>query len=179
METGSTFGTITTGLCLLHNRDFRANLCYSQSLSSYTGQPNLISHVGLVKPRPGVFVDDVQYLLVICTPVNVILLGLAAVPVAGTSRNPRTDLKIWATDLVVSTNGNEMTGVVGTKSGRIFMHGRSDGGLYELIYKSQEGWFRDKIELKNHLAGGYSSFLPFLSQPNSGNARIPAWNILH
>ncbi|KAH7104672.1 nucleoporin-domain-containing protein [Auriculariales sp. MPI-PUGE-AT-0066] len=151
----------------LGNKLFLWDYHDGQDLNTYADQPNLITHISLVKPRPGVFVDDLKHLLVICTPVSVFMLGVGTTPVPGTSRNPRTELKLYSTDMHISTEGNEMAGAVGTKNGRIFLYGRGDGGLYELVYKSAEAWFGKKVELKNHLAAGYSGFLPFLSRPES------------
>ena len=37
----------------------------------YSGEEQAICAVGLVKPRPDVFVEAVQYLLVLCTTVEV------------------------------------------------------------------------------------------------------------
>ncbi len=37
----------------------------------YSGEEQAICAVGLAKPRPGVFVEAVQYLLVLCTTVEV------------------------------------------------------------------------------------------------------------
>lgn len=36
--------------------------------------------VALVLPRPGVFIDDIKYLLVLATPIEIILLGVALAP---------------------------------------------------------------------------------------------------
>lgn len=37
----------------------------------YSGEDETISAVGLVQPRPGVFVAAIQYLLVVCTTIEV------------------------------------------------------------------------------------------------------------
>ncbi|EJD55558.1 nucleoporin-domain-containing protein [Auricularia subglabra TFB-10046 SS5] len=152
----------------LNNQLFLWDYHDGQDISSFTEQPNIITNVSLVRPKPGVFVDDIQYLLVLCTPINVFLLGLACVPAAG-ARNARTDIKLYATDMSIATEGTPVSNAVGTKNGRIFMAGE-DACLYELQYQSNESWFSKKIQLHNHSVGGYSSFLPFLNKPDS--ARI-------
>jgi len=40
----------------------------------------IIVSVALVLPRPGVFIDDIKYLLVLATPIEIILLGVALAP---------------------------------------------------------------------------------------------------
>ena len=67
---------------------------------------------------------------------------------------------MFATDLTIPTDNVQMTSVVGTSSGRIFMSGAQDGNLYEIVYQSKEGWFSRKCSLINHSAGGMGSFLP-------------------
>ena len=37
----------------------------------YSGEEQAICAVGLVRPRPGIFVDAIQHLLVLCTTVEV------------------------------------------------------------------------------------------------------------
>lgn len=38
----------------------------------YSGEEQAICAVGIVRPRPGVFVEAIQYVLVLCTTVEVI-----------------------------------------------------------------------------------------------------------
>ncbi len=40
----------------------------------YCGEEQAICAVGLVQPRPGVFIEAIQYLLVVATPVEVVKL---------------------------------------------------------------------------------------------------------
>ena len=44
----------------------------------------LIVSVALVTPKPGLFNSDIQHLLVVATPVEITLLGLAPGPARGT-----------------------------------------------------------------------------------------------
>ena len=37
----------------------------------YSGEDETISAVGLVRPKPGIFVEAIQYLLVVCTTIEV------------------------------------------------------------------------------------------------------------
>jgi len=42
----------------------------------YNGLDQIIVSVGLVTPKPNVFVEDIQHLLVLTTPVEIILLAV-------------------------------------------------------------------------------------------------------
>ncbi|EKM61129.1 uncharacterized protein PHACADRAFT_24346 [Phanerochaete carnosa HHB-10118-sp] len=129
-------------------------------LSSFTDQPDVITHVALVKPKAGVFIDEITSLLVICTPVSVLLLGVSAIS-AASGHSGHRDIKLYATEMTVQTEV-EMTSVVGTSDGRILMCGLQDGNLYELHYQEKEGWFGKRVQLVNHSVGGVQSFLPIL-----------------
>lgn len=130
-------------------------------------QPDVITHVALVKPKQGLFIDDITSLLVICTPVSVLLIGLAIVnqSYGGTQHK---DIKLYATDLTIATD-IEMTSVIGTSDGRIFMCGQQDGNLYEMHYQANESWFGKRVQLINHSVGGVQSLLPrFASSVSDG-----------
>ncbi|KAF8759085.1 nucleoporin [Rhizoctonia solani] len=126
----------------------------SSELVRYDQQPNLITHVGLVKPKPGIFVDTIQHLLVLCTPLAVQVIGVEITP---------TEMKLYETDISLSTDGVEMTSVVSSQLGRIFMLGVQDGCLYELTYQAAESWFTKKSALVNHSTSGYASFIPSIT----------------
>ncbi|KAH7340172.1 Non-repetitive/WGA-negative nucleoporin C-terminal-domain-containing protein [Rhizoctonia solani] len=126
----------------------------SAELVRYDQQSNLITHVGLVKPKPGIFVDTIQHLLVLCTPLAVQIIGVEITP---------TEMKLYETDILISTDGVEMTSVVSSKLGRIFMLGVQDGCLYELTYQAAESWFTKKSALVNHSTSGYASFIPSIT----------------
>lgn len=130
--------------------------CYglSSELVRYDQQPNLITHVGLVTPKPGVFVDTIKHLLVLCTPLYVQIIGVELT---------NGEMKLYETDITISTDAVEMTSVVGSKQGRIFMLGLQDGCLYELTYQASESWFTKKSGIVNHSTSGYASFIPSLA----------------
>ena len=138
----------------------------SQELSSYVDQPDVITHVALVKPKSGVFIDEITSLLVICTPVTVLLIGISTHPVVGPNTQTRRDIKLYATDMSIACDV-EMASVIGTPEGRIFMCGQQDGNLYELHYQEKEGWFGKRVQLINHSVGGMQSLLPRLSSSSS------------
>lgn len=74
---------------------------------------------------------------------------------------------MYATDMSISTDGIEMSNVVGTADGRIMMSGNQDGNLYELHYQETESWFGKRVKLVNHSIGGVQSLLPKFSSTKS------------
>lgn len=126
-------------------------------------QPDVITHVALVRPKRGMFVDDIKYLLVICTPISVLLIGVALPLQQG-----RKELNLYATDLSTSTEV-EMSSVIGTEDGRIFMRGVQDGHLYEFHYQEKESWFGKRVQLIDHSRGAMQSLLPrFVTSGSEG-----------
>ena len=92
--------------------------------------------LSLVKPVPGIFRDNIRYLLVVATAVEVILLG-----VCFTNNSTTDELNIIPEPLfTVSTEGIQFQNIVGTDSGRIFLAGK-DGCLHEVVYSLDQGWF--------------------------------------
>ncbi|KAJ3721481.1 nucleoporin [Lentinula raphanica] len=138
----------------------------SQEISSFVDQPYVITHVGLVKPKKGLFIEEISHLLVICTPVSVLLIAVSFSAASGPSTYSRKEVKLYATDLSISTEV-EMTSVTGTPDGRIFMCGSQDGNLYELHYQETESWFGKRIQLVNHSVGGMTSLLPRFTSTSS------------
>ncbi|KAG1862206.1 nucleoporin [Suillus subluteus] len=137
-----------------------------QDISSFVDQPDVITHVAVVKPRVGVFVDEITSVMVICTPVSVLLIGLSMSTVLGTNNRSRKEIKMYATDMTVSTD-IEMTSVVGMSDGRIFMCGSQDGCLYELHYQQSESWFSKRVHIVNHSIGSVQSLFPRFTSPKS------------
>ncbi|KAJ8083919.1 hypothetical protein PM082_002686 [Marasmius tenuissimus] len=136
-----------------------------QDISSFVDQPYVITHVSVVKPKKGLFIEEISHLLVICTPMSVLLIALSLSPASGSGGRSRNEVKLYATDLTVPTEV-EMTSVIGTAEGRIFMCGVQDGNLYELHYQENESWFGKRIQLVNHSSGGMSSLLPRFASSN-------------
>lgn len=102
---------------------------------SFDGFDQIIVSVALVRPRPGVFIDDVQYLVAVATTVEVTLLG-----VAFTGDGAAGELTLIPTNISVPTDGVVMISIVGTPDGRIFMGG-ADGNLHEFAYYGPPtGW---------------------------------------
>lgn len=144
-----------------------SNLTLEQrhEISSFVDQPDVITHVALVRPKRGLFIDDISSLLVICTPISVLLIGLSFSSLPGHGR-AHQEIRLYATDLVVATD-IEMTSVIGSPDGRIFMCGSQDGNLYELHYQENESWFGKRVQLINHSVGGVQSLLPRFAASNT------------
>ena len=122
------------------------------SFYQYDGLDQTIIHASLVRPKPNVFEEDAtpQWLLLLSTPVEVVVLGLYT-SASGTSVGPIPggvadgpaaaggEIDIFETGFSVATDGANLLQIVGTPAGRVFMAG-ADGFLYELSYGTTRGW---------------------------------------
>lgn len=132
----------------------------------YEEQPYSISSCALVLPKPGVFIDEIQRVLVLSTKATLQLIGLSRDVATG-------DLKMYDTDMVVETDGNEMTSIVGTTDGRVFMTGIDDGCLYELLYQAEEGWFSKRVRLENRSVGPLNRLIPGVLGTRHSGTSLP------
>jgi nuclear pore complex protein Nup155 len=107
-----------------------------------------------VRPKEGIFSHDINYILVIATPVEIVLLGCSF-----GGNNVNGELSLYETHFYVPTDNIPIAKVIGTATGRIFMCGL-DGCLYELDYQNEESWFRAKCRKLNHSRGVLRSYLP-------------------
>ncbi|KAI8327706.1 Nup133 N terminal like-domain-containing protein [Chlamydoabsidia padenii] len=103
----------------------------SSDVQVFDGEDQIISHIGLVKPKQGVFDDKTDYVLVLITPLGIRLLELEYK--TRTSQPPTTSIKMHLSRHWAPCDGIEMFSVQGTDNGRIFMRG-DDGHLYEICY---------------------------------------------
>lgn len=123
----------------------------------------MILAVGLVRVRPGVFIDAIQYVLVLSTGPTaaegrrVLLLGVEMLeaPAQGAA-----GIKLYETGMSASTNGVALRHIQGTDSGRVFCLG-SDHCVHELVYQAQESWFRSRCYLYNVTQPHFSNLVPF------------------
>lgn len=138
------------------NRLFLWDYTDGRDFSRYDQQESTIHAVGLVQARKDVFVDDITYLLVICTASKATLLGL--------SRSAKGELSLYATNMSVDTP-TTMTTIRGIDSGRIFLLG-ANKDLYELEYSISSGWLSSgsKIWLTNRSSGYLSTWVPSVLQ---------------
>ncbi|KAI4313702.1 hypothetical protein L6164_026659 [Bauhinia variegata] len=104
----------------------------------YSGEEQAICAVGLAKSKSGVFIEAIQYLLVLATPVELILVGVCCTGVDGSDPFAEVSLQTLP-DYTVPSDGVTMTCITCTDKGRIFLAGR-DGHIYELLYSTGSGW---------------------------------------
>ena len=86
--------------------------------------------VAMCVPRPGVFVDEINYLLVVATDIEVVLVALQFDPVRSAITPIRTDFCMSLDNVVCKK-------IVCSQYGRVFVAGH-DGSLTELEYEMSE-----------------------------------------
>jgi nuclear pore complex protein Nup155 len=122
-------------------------------LVGFEEQPNSITAVAMVKPRPGVFISSVHRLIVVATTAEIILVGIGLNQLAGGTYQ----LDLYQTKMSVSVRGLNITEIGGSEDGRIFFTGTSDNDVYELTYSTEERWFTRRCEKINHTTSRLSS----------------------
>ncbi|KAM7353005.1 nuclear pore complex protein Nup154 [Cochliomyia hominivorax] len=141
----------------------------SRDVAYYDGLSHLIVSVGLVKPKPGVFINDIKYLLILTTPIEIIVLGVTFGDTTKTISSPAKNIQSTATFeemqlmnkpiFILSTDNVSINIVVGSQNGRIFLGGR-DGCLYEISYQAESSWFGKRCKKINHSQGIVSYMVP-------------------
>ncbi|KIW06004.1 uncharacterized protein PV09_03185 [Verruconis gallopava] len=114
-------------------------------LIGYEELTQIINGVALVKPRAGVFVKEITHLLVVTTPSDLHLIGVAA------SQNAAgiTSLSLYQTGMSVSMKGVSVGCVAGSDAqGRIFVGSSTSNDIYEITYQKEEQWFSSKCSKK-------------------------------
>ncbi|XP_058181474.1 nuclear pore complex protein NUP155 isoform X1 [Rhododendron vialii] len=107
----------------------------------YSGEEQAICAVDLAKAKPGIFVEAIQYLLVLATPVELILLGVCCSG-SGDGMDPYAEVSLQPLpEYTIPSDGITMTCITCTDRGHIFLAGR-DGHIYELQYTTGSGWHK-------------------------------------
>ncbi|PIA46100.1 hypothetical protein AQUCO_01600399v1 [Aquilegia coerulea] len=107
----------------------------------YSGEEQAICSVGLAKTRPGIFVEAIQYLLVLATPTELILVGVCCTG-RGDGTDPYSEVSLQPLpEYTIPSDGVTMTCITCTSTGHIYLAGR-DGHVYELQYTTGSGWQR-------------------------------------
>jgi nuclear pore complex protein Nup155 len=117
-----------------------------------------IIDVKLVRPRTGVFVDAIKWLLVIVTPVEIRLLGVQLDSGSG-------DLTLHDTKLIFGSDQVNMLSTAASSDGRIFCGGQ-DGHIYELEYEAEEGWFTRRCRKVNRTGSVLARLAPTFLRPS-------------
>lgn len=131
------FPEIHRAFITIDNKLFLWNYYDGSDFYVYDELSQIIISVALLRPKPGVFVSSIQYILVLSTPVEILMFA-----VKFDGDNVHNSLQLFPTQFTVPSDNVHMTSIIGTEQGRIFLCGR-DGGIYELDYWSgDEGsWF--------------------------------------
>ncbi|XP_055712815.1 nuclear pore complex protein Nup154-like isoform X2 [Phlebotomus papatasi] len=139
-----------------------------RDVAYFDGLNHLIVSVGLVTPKPNVFVADVKYLLILTTPIEIVILGVmfgdSAKTVCSPNRSvrgvkPFEELHISRPIFVLNTDNVSIMAIEGTADGRIFLGGR-DGSLFELQYQAESNWFGRRCKKVNHSQSLVSYMVP-------------------
>eukprot|EP00158_Paraphelidium_tribonemae_P008422 Partr_v1_DN28575_c1_g1_i1_m73965 putative nucleoporin len=139
---------------------------------SYEDLDSVILTCGLVRPKSGIFCDDVAHLIVLVSATDIRILGVSTSTSTSASNAPSDDagLHLLATDIQLPTDGVLMLCVAGTQNGQIWLGGR-DGHVYEVVYEYQETWFTRKCQLRRLTGGLFRSLLPaFFSSASSSSS---------
>ncbi|XP_055386049.1 nuclear pore complex protein Nup154 [Condylostylus longicornis] len=141
----------------------------ARDVAYYDGLNHLIVSVGLIKPKLGVFIKDVKYLLVLTTPTDIVVLGVTFGDTTKTISSPARNVQSTAIYeemqlmskpiFLLSTDNVAIATIKGSECGRIFLGGR-DGCLYEIDYHAESSWFGKRCKKVNHSQGILSYMVP-------------------
>ncbi|XP_052892720.1 nuclear pore complex protein Nup154 isoform X2 [Anopheles moucheti] len=138
----------------------------ARDVAYFDGLSQVIISVGLVTPKPGLFVADVKYLLILTTPIEIVVLGVTfgdannGTPNRSLSSQCSEEMQLMHTPIfVLNTDNVAIMCVQGTDDGRIFLGGR-DGCLYEVSYQAESNWFGKRCRKINHSQGLMSHLVP-------------------
>lgn len=130
------------------------------TIVGYEDQPNTITAVKLVTPRPGIFKGTISRMLVVATPKEINLVGVATQP----TNTGGVSIALYSTNMKLHTKGMDVRTIVGSAAtGRIFFSGTENDDVYEMTYQQEERWFQDKTAKINHTGTGLATFAPSLS----------------
>uniref|UniRef100_A0A182JU64 Nucleoporin Nup133/Nup155-like N-terminal domain-containing protein n=1 Tax=Anopheles christyi TaxID=43041 RepID=A0A182JU64_9DIPT len=139
----------------------------ARDVAYFDGLSQVIISVGLVTPKPGLFVADVKYLLILTTPIEIVVLGVTFGDAnSGTPNRSMSaaqgseEMQLMHTPIfVLNTDNVAIMCVQGTDDGRILLGGR-DGCLYEVAYQAESNWFGKRCRKINHSQGLMSHLVP-------------------
>lgn len=124
-------------------------------LVGFEEQPNSITAVKLLLPKPNVFTSQITHLLVVATTAEIILIGLSCL--TGPAGNSAVTL--YQTRMALSVRGTIVNSIEGA-AGRIFFSVKGENDVYEMTYQQEEKWFQSRCGKINHTATGLSSLAP-------------------
>ncbi|KAF2684341.1 nucleoporin-domain-containing protein [Lentithecium fluviatile CBS 122367] len=138
-------------------------------LQGFEEQANNITCVKLVKPRAGVFVNNISWLVVVATVADIYCIGVEC----ETGPEGVHRVKLYRTGLSVSVRGLSITAIEGSNStGRIFFGEGNSEDVWELTYQQGERWFTSRCGKVNHVSRAISlPSLPFYGAPTRTGIR--------
>ncbi|KAI8890481.1 nucleoporin-domain-containing protein [Backusella circina FSU 941] len=143
----------------IDNRLYMWNYHNPTDIFQYDDQDQVILTLGLVKPKPDIFGDHINYLLVIPTTVQVIILAVSCPPAKTQEEKINSKLNVYATDLTIPSDEFAVEKVVGTDSGRIFL--LSTTNVYEFNYQAPASRiFSSNSSIRCLTGNGFSKYLP-------------------
>ena len=89
-------------------------LYYRDFINTHHDPDQLILNCALVKPIPGVFLEQIEYLLIVSTPLEITILGLAFEN-KKSDNDSRGACTIYPTDMSCHADGVNMSSIVGAK----------------------------------------------------------------
>ncbi|KAI7897767.1 Nup133 N terminal like-domain-containing protein [Cokeromyces recurvatus] len=163
------FPEINRAWITIDNKLFLWSLTDDTNIYEYDDQDQIITKVGLVKPKPGlpdIFGRKLDYVLVVTTPLQVILLGIQ-INQELTMENSDS-IGVYSLQMVMPADDVQMKYITGTDDGRIFMIGRN-GELYEIEYDHSSNWNRCRMICRTQLfiSRFIPSFTPHFLKPES------------
>ena len=159
VATLSLFPAIARACITVENRVYLWDYANGQTAFEYHQLPDdeVVLAPGLVAAKPGVFIPEIQHILVLSTGPNSV--EGRRVSILGVELTAAGGVKLYETGMSANTNGVAMRDIQGTDSGRVFMVG-SDSCVYELVYQATEGWFSSRCYLYNVTQPRLSNLVP-------------------
>ncbi|CAL8321736.1 unnamed protein product [Lota lota] len=159
------FPEISRAWLTIDNDIFMWNYEDGGDVAYFDGLIETILSVGLVKPKPGMFQQHIDYLLVLATSVDVVILGLSFPKgQAGLNDSMSGGMQLLPDPLyTIPTDNVYIHAITATDQGRMFMAGK-DGCLYEMAYQAEAGWFSQRCRKINHSKSSLSFLIPSVLQ---------------
>lgn len=116
----------------------------------YSGEEQAIVAIGLATPKPGVFLDVIEKVLVVATTVEIVLLGVTFEGGDGReSAGTRGEMTLHPLQYACVTDDVVVKDIAATETGRIFFVG-DDEALYEVEYSASDTWRSKKCRKTCH-----------------------------
>ncbi|KAK8930813.1 hypothetical protein KSP39_PZI016776 [Platanthera zijinensis] len=107
--------------------------------TEYSGVEQSICAVGLARVKHGIFIEAIQYMLLVATPLELFLIGVCCAASAD-GADPYAEISLQPLpEYTVSSDGVTMTCVACMNKGQIYAAGR-DGHIYEIQYTTGSSW---------------------------------------